>query len=99
MPSRFENIRKYRDSKGIQYYPNVIYPEIPLSDEDIYVITTGGDRYDTLSYQFYRTMDYWWVIASANPGISDSLVLKPGTQIRIPANPSVCQQAFLKLNS
>lgn len=99
MPSRFENIPKFRSSKGIRYISNVIYPEIELSDDDIYVITTGGDRYDTLSYQFYHTMDYWWIIASANNASMDSLVIVPGTQIRVPANPEACYQAFLKLNN
>ena len=34
---------------GTQYYKRVIYPEIPRSNQDIYVITTEGDRYDILA--------------------------------------------------
>jgi len=43
--NRYQNIAitKYQDT-GSQYYLNNIYPEIPLSNDDDYVITVLGDR-------------------------------------------------------
>ena len=61
-------------------------PEIPLNSSDIYAITIVGDRLDNLAHQFYKDVDLWWIISTANPGIirRDSLNLKPGIEIRIP---------------
>ena len=47
-------------------YQTVRYPKIPRSEDDIYVITTIGDRYDTLAFQYYQDSSLWWVIANAN---------------------------------
>jgi len=96
--NRFTNIPVLKSEKGKRYYKNVIYPEIPLSDDDIYVIATGGDRYDKIALQFYHNEDYWWIISAANTGATDSLVITPGTQLRIPANPLQYQQQFEELN-
>lgn len=63
----------------------VVYPEIPASEQDYYVITSTGDRFDILSKQFYNNQQYWWAIASANPNVRrDTLYLEPGLQLRIP---------------
>ena len=78
---------------GEQYYVNNIYPTIPLSNDDSYVITVLGDRLDLLSLSFYNDVNFWWVIASANSLPGDSLYLEPGAQIRIPASlPGVINQ-------
>lgn len=100
MSGRFESSRLVEISPtGKKYLRNVIYPEIPLSADDIYVITTGGDRYDTLALQFYSNVDYWWIIAIANNETVDSLVVSPGTQLRIPAYPEDVQTLFQKINN
>jgi hypothetical protein len=85
--NRYQNIAitKYQDT-GSQYYLNNIYPEIPLSNDDDYVITVLGDRLDLLAYDFYNDETLWWIIASANSLPGDSLYLEPGMQIRIPVN-------------
>lgn len=78
---------------GSQYYLNNVYPEIPQTEEDDYVITTLGDRLDLMALDFYGDVSFWWVIASANSLPGDSIYLEPGLQIRIPANlPSVINQ-------
>lgn len=64
---------------------SIAYPEIPLSEEDYYVITSTGDRFDILAKEFYGDQTYWWAIASANPNVRrDSLNITPGIQLRIP---------------
>lgn len=62
-----------------------IYPEVGASEEDFYIITSMGDRFDILAKQFYSNQEYWWVIASANPEVRrDTLYITPGVQLRIP---------------
>ena len=98
MPDRYANIQEIRNEDGIRYRTNTIYPDIPLSEEDTYVITTGGDRYDTLATQFYGDSNLWWVIASANNSKMDGLICRPGVQLRIPANSGEVLRLFRSLN-
>lgn len=83
---RYENILETKDNTGERYYRNNIYPDIPASQTDLYVITVLGDRLDLLAFNFYGDESLWWVIASANSLPGDSLYLEPGAQIRIPSN-------------
>jgi len=68
-------------------YVNVKYPEITRGNEDIYVYTTKGDRYDLLAQTYYYDYTLWWIISRANLNLSDADSLYPpiGEQIRIPA--------------
>lgn len=89
-----------KKKEGKRYYKPIKYPNIPLSSNDIHVITTIGDRLDSLAYQFYNDSSLWWVISSANPDQirRDSFNLKSGLEIRIPSNPSAIVKAFELLN-
>lgn len=69
-----------------RYLESVIYPKIPFSDEDFYVITQSTDRLDLLSNQYYGDTKYWWVIAVANNINDGTLYIEEGRQIRIPTN-------------
>ena len=88
--SRYDNVlfnRSYEfdTNKGFRYYNSLIDPYIDRSEDDIYVITTYGDRLDLLSFQYYNDTTLWWIIAAANPELrKDSLYLEPGIQLRIP---------------
>ena len=88
MPYRIDSVKKLRNNNRKKYYKPIKYPEIPISIDDLYVITSDNDRLDLLANQFYKDVDLWWVIANANPNIirRDSLSLKPGIEIRIPQN-------------
>lgn len=83
---RYENIRTLQSAEGKLYKTTTIYPDTPISEADYYVITTTGDRYDTLADQFYNDHTLWWVIAAANNSERASLVVEPGIQLRIPGN-------------
>ena len=99
MPGRVRKIKtRVLDRK--RYYTAIKYPEIPLSVDDFYVITTIGDRLDNLANQFYEDVNLWWVITSANPDIikRDSFMLEPGIEIRIPANLQTILEDFNELN-
>jgi|TARA_R110001592_G_scaffold126433_1_gene337786 hypothetical protein len=91
---KIKNINRKRTYRALKY------PEIPLSIEDLYITTTDGDRLDLLANQFYQDVDMWWIIATANPGVvkRDTFNLKPGLEIRVPANPQGVMQEFESLN-
>ncbi len=98
MPYRYENIDELRTEEGRRYYKNAIYPEITPTEDDLYIITSVGDRYDTLALQFYNDSRLWWVIASANVSKKDSMVVEPGIQLRIPADGQSAKAAFELVN-
>jgi hypothetical protein len=84
--ARYTSIPILKTITGEQYYKGVIYPEIPRTDNDLYVITTYEDRFDLLANQLYQSPSLWWVIAAANPEYYNSRYAPIGFQIRIPAN-------------
>ena len=72
---------------NLPYYKGKFYPDIPLSETDEYVITTVGDRLDSLAYSYYLDSTLWWIIAAANNNITKgALYPEPGTQLRIPTD-------------
>lgn len=99
MANRYQNSNISSDSVGRRFFTNRIYPEIPETENDIYVITTGTDRYDKLALQFYQDSRLWWVIAMANNSKTDSLAVKQGIQLRIPANPGEAVSLFEEFNA
>ena len=100
MSSRYQDIQvvKY-NSTGSQYYTNNMYPDVPYSETDNYVITTVGDRLDLMAFDFYGDSELWWVIASANALPGDSLVVEPGTQLRIPVDLAGIVNTYKLLNA
>lgn len=95
---RYDNIKVIQSPEGKQYRTTTIYPETPISDNDYYIITTAGDRYDNLADQFYNDHTLWWVIASANNSQRASLIVEPGIQIRIPGNIDTIINNYNKIN-
>jgi hypothetical protein len=84
-------VRQYRDSK---------YPTVPLSDTDIYVITTIGDRYDLLANEFYGDPSLWWIISISNSLLpQNSIFIPEGTQLRIPIDVNPILTSYNELNS
>tara|TARA_B100000287_G_C20043147_1_gene547307 strand:- start:104 stop:406 length:303 start_codon:yes stop_codon:yes gene_type:complete len=99
MSNRLSYLPKYRIGKKIYYKP-LKYPPIPPSSRDTYIVTTVGDRLDSLAHQFYRDVRLWWIIAAANPQTvrRDSFSLKPNLELRIPTNTTIITKLFDKLN-
>ena len=86
------------DNKPV--YRTVKYPEIPLNEDDIYVTTVQGDRFDILANQYYLDETLWWIISTANNSLSqNSLIIPEGIQLRIPSNPSDIVNSYNNLNS
>ena len=84
MASRYENNEEQKLNDGRRVFRSRVYPDIPMKDSDIYVVTQQGDRLDELANQFYSNSAYWWIIATAN-NIHDAKFSFPdGTILRIP---------------
>jgi hypothetical protein len=98
MANRYQDIKTVQSADKGKYRANVIYPELPLSQDDFYVITTTGDRYDLLARQFYNDHTLWWIIAAANNSEKASLIPTPGIQIRIPGDKDLAIQLYNKVN-
>jgi hypothetical protein len=97
--TRYDNNTILKTSGGKPYYKSKIYPTIPLSESDIYVITTIGDRLDYMAYTYYRDSELYWIISIANNNVTKgSLFPIPGTQMRIPSNVSSVLSLFNKFN-
>lgn len=106
--NRYKNIPRTKiDGKVV--YKTSRYPEIPLSENDTYVYTVRGDRFDVLAQQYYNDSSLWWIISIANTGNAgtdlstnlpqNSLVIPEGLQIRIPANPLAVIEVFNSINA
>jgi len=99
MPKRYKNIQILQSNNGKSYRSNAVYPDLPPTEQDIYVIATAGDRYDTLANQYYGDSTLWWIISAANPSSDNaSLIPVPGTQIRIPGNKQQAINDYSNLN-
>ena len=103
---RYSNIKKLKNTNenignlGSAYYRTTFYPEIPLSESDIYVVTDFGDRLDLLANQFYKDISLYWIIVIVNPNKVDfgSISLSSGTQLRIPININSILTSYNNLN-
>ena len=63
------------------------------------VILSERQRLDQLAGDRYGDSSLWWIIAAANNTGRDSLVVKPGIQLRIPANTTNIINQYNDLNS
>jgi len=86
MASRYDRNEKVKLKDGRIVYRSRIYSNIPKSDNDIYIVTQGGDRLDTLAHQFYGDASLWWIIATANNIHDSGFALPDGTTLRLPEN-------------
>lgn len=97
--NRYQNTPQTK-YQGKRAYQTTRYPEIPFSENDIYVITTDGDRFDLLAQEYYNDSTLWWVISTANRTLpQNSLLPPPGSQIRIPGNLNLVLELFNSANS
>ena len=101
MANRLRNIivKTDKDTQN-RFYKNIEYPEIPVSPNDVYIVSKSTDRLDLLAKDYYGNVNYWWVISKANPDKikRDSFFINPGLQIRIPSNIEKIYNDFLDLN-
>tara|TARA_B100000287_G_C20042029_1_gene546829 strand:- start:115 stop:426 length:312 start_codon:yes stop_codon:yes gene_type:complete len=86
MADRYLRIRKMIDREtNNRAYTSTLYPAInPKSSDIVTVVKVGAQRLDILSYRFYGSPDLWWIISQANNLSGDTMVVPPGTKLRIP---------------
>lgn len=95
---RYQNISQTKID-GKRVYQTTKYPEISLSEDDIYVTTVQGDRFDVLALQYYQDESLWWVISVANGTLKQNSLLPPeGIQLRIPSNVPGIINKFNRIN-
>jgi len=83
--SRYTTTDIIKDEDGKQRKATTIFPTIPITLSDTFIITTSADRLDKLANIFYQDITLWWVIAAAN-GLGKGTLIVPGnTKLRIPA--------------
>ena len=97
---RYDRNVIYKTLSNKPYYKGKIYPIIPLTETDEYVITTTGDRLDLLAYSYYNDAELWWVISVANNHVTGgSMFPIPGTQLRIPTDIDSVLTSFDEINN
>ena len=80
--NRYEDT-KTNDKGGVVRYTTTYYGKIEERNDDIYVQTQEGDRFDLLAFKYFGTPALWWYIAKANK--MSFMNIEPGKIIRIPA--------------
>jgi len=96
---RYSNTPILKDTNtGKRYYRNTKYPFIPYNDNDLYIITNFGDRLDIIAFDYYGSVDDYWVLMAANDIPRDSLYPPAGTQLRIPSDIVKARELFNTLN-
>ena len=87
------------DNKNIKKraYESSIPLTIEKNENDIYFYTVQGDRLDLIADEYYGDVSLWVLIATANKLGKGTLYPPPGTQLRIPYNPTdELQDSWLK---
>lgn len=96
---RYANIQKTKRWDGKNVLKTTYYPDIPIQEDDVYIITNDGDYLDTLAYKYYKDPTLFWIIALANNIGKGRMSVTGGIQIRIPTNISNILSEFYKINS
>ena len=87
--NRYATSEILKDNIGRRKIQSRILPVIPLSDSDIFILTTSQDRLDKLAYTAYGDESYWWVLASCNGLGKGTIIVPPNTRMRIPSKQGI----------
>jgi phage tail protein X len=99
MANRYTHTKTLRDTDtNISYMESTIYPKIVPSNNDFYIISEQGDRFDLLAYKYYNDTSMWWIIAVANNLNDAEFFVKPGIQLRIPADTTKIMNDLYNIN-
>lgn len=96
--SRYQGIQIKNNETGKRYLKGIIYPDIPISDSDIYFISVFGDTVDIIAYDYYKNVDDYWIIIIANTLKGDSRFIPVGTQVRVPQDITAIKAEFNRIN-
>lgn len=82
--NRYTDSSIIKDATGQRRFDSAVYRTIPILDTDLYIRVSGIERLDRLAAEFYGKYEYWPVIALANNLGKGTLMVHPGTRLRIP---------------
>ena len=68
---RYNNTTQKVDKSGIRVYQTTYYPEIKISDNDVFILPKEGERLDSLAYKYYGDVSLWWIIANIIENFND----------------------------
>jgi hypothetical protein len=83
MNSTFDRYSQFRQNNIVETVPFI---KIPSRQTDIKIIYNKGQiRLDQISYQYYNSADYAWLILQANPQYGAlEFNIPDGVELRIP---------------
>jgi len=93
--SRYVVTKTIKDDNGKRKKATTIFPNIPVNENDQFIITTTADRLDKLADIFYDDQNLWWVIAASNGLGKGTLIVPANTKLRIPVKQDFSQQITL----
>ena len=97
MRYQFTPTEKRHDGKMV--FKTTYYPNIPESDDDLYITASNEDYLDALAKKYYGDEMYWWLIALANNIADGKLSVIADKQLRIPGNLPNILQNLKQINS
>ena len=62
MASRYTTNKVKKLNDGREVYTSKVLPNIPKSDDDIYVAVQTGDRLDSIAQEYLGDASLWWII-------------------------------------
>lgn len=103
---RYENFFNiYNDPDGTKFYNLLrsinIFPALDSSIEDLYTVK-HEDTWYSISYNYYNTMDLWWLICEYNQIKNPIQLPEAGTLIRLLKGDyvwPVIQQLSMQINA
>ena len=96
--NRYRFTQTLKTKLGKRYFSSIMYPEIKIRNNDIYIYATSEDRIDSLAFKYYGDVTLWWVIAQANHIGKTSFQIKAGTYLRIPLAIEAIMNDFRNIN-
>ena len=82
---RYTTTNIIKGDAGKRRRATTIFPTIPATANDTFIVTTTADRLDKLANTFYGDVTLWWVIAAANGLGKGTMIVPADTKLRIPA--------------
>lgn len=89
--SRYATTTINKTADGKRYMQSLVIPVVPVTTQDLYIVTTSTERLDKLAETFYGDSTLWWIIATANGIGKGTIVVAPETRLRIPDSTGIQQ--------
>lgn len=96
--SRYIIVPAIKDKDQKNRLSTLIFPNIPITENDVFIQTTAPDRLDKIAYSFYNDVSLWWVIAAANGLGKGSYYVPSNLKLRIPDKNTI-QAVLTEINS